>query len=65
MNTVRKKAGDLRCGQLVWLAGMVMQLSHWNGETPVFRHFRKANDQNPDVNYINHNINKQTIITVL
>jgi len=32
----RLPAGDLKTGQSVWLAGMVMQFSHWQGNVPVY-----------------------------
>ena len=58
----RLPAGELKTGQTVWQAGMVMQFSHWLGDVPVFTHFQPTGKGATQVNYVNNNLNRQSMI---
>lgn len=56
-------AKDLKRGQLVWQAGMIMQFAYWQADTPVFSHFQKRGE--PQINYINHKLTRESLIKII
>jgi hypothetical protein len=63
---MKVKAGELKPGQPVWLAGMVMTFSHFDGDTPVFSHFAPATVKGKrnytQVNYHTSQLNREALI---
>lgn len=61
MNPKTKRAGELKPGQMVWLAGMLMRFAHFYGPTPIFRHVAKG----PEILYENHSLTADSMIEVI
>jgi hypothetical protein len=66
------KAAELKTGQPVWMAGMVMKFSHWQEGCPVFSHFQPAYTLAPNgkrthaqVNYRNEILTKESLIEIV
>jgi hypothetical protein len=55
------RASQLKRTHLVWIAGILMRFSHWEGGRPVFAHVQKG----VDINYIDHRVTADSLIVVI
>lgn len=69
---MKSKAANLKTGQAVWMAGMVMQFSHFDNGTPVFTHFKQGYTvrlngklNRCQVNHVDRRLTKESEIEII